>query len=181
MTLVVTHANGYLGCFTQNPDGTMRQRALIDTGDEPPTAAQLAEIGTTMADQWGWQLSALPAQPSRKQSATALPKGDPVAELKAVEKRRKSGAPKPKRGYDNTSDIPKADRERLIPEFLASNPYRTAAEIITGLGYEADDKRIARWHHSFIALWEAGRIARRIREGSKTRLNEYYLNTVDVS
>lgn len=160
MTLVVTHANGFLACFTRADDGSMRQRALIDTGDDPPTAVDLANLGDELARTWNW-LPALPAS-TRKPYANAKPAvvplppaSDPVKRLKDAERKRKDG-----RGVRSKTDPPPRERPAMVTRFLEANPRSTLAQIIVGLGLKADAARLGRWHHTIVALREAGAIQR---------------------
>lgn len=161
MTLVITHANGYLGCFTQEPDGSMRQRALIDTGAEPPTAVDLATIGTRLAHEYGWQLNG--TVPVKGKALPKKAKALPVNKRKALRDPDMSGDPRP------------AERPPLIMDYLARHPNSSIREIIEGLGFEATDLRAGRWSHTFKALIASGEITRRSRESDNYRTQEYAL------
>jgi hypothetical protein len=143
MTLVVTHAAGFLACFTRNADGTMKQRALIDTGEEPPTAIELADIGERLSKEYGWNGTTVPVAPVKimKGKTKALPQ---------------------KRGYNN-SDPPVPERKTLIVAYLRAHPNSTIPEIISGLAFEPDHIRIGRWTHQFNELMRDGIIVSGIR------------------
>lgn len=155
MTLVVTHANGFLGCFTREPDGTMRQRALIDTGEEPPTPETLATMGDALAEQWGWNGRAIP--PARE--AKALPPAD--RKTKANGRKPRPGNNYP--GGRHPNDPPMAERQTMILAYLRQTPNQSVAEIVAGIGLEPDSGRLSRWHHVFKAMRDAGAIDRRPR------------------
>lgn len=152
----------------------MRQRALIDTGDDPPTAVDLANLGDELARTWNW-LPALPAS-TRKPYANAKPAvvplppaSDPVKRLKDAERKRKA------RGYDNRSDPPARERPAMVTRYLEAHPRSTLAQIVVGLGMEANIGRLGRWQHTIVAMREAGTIAReQLPEGS-TRPYVYWL------
>lgn len=124
--LVATYAEGMFAVFTEDRAG-MRQRALIDIGDKIPTPSEMAKLAGVLSDQWGWQNGIERAAPKAK----ALPTG--------------------RRGYER-DEITKAERERRIVEYLAKNPKSDARQIIAGCGFEPDDKRYGRWHHSFVEM-----------------------------
>lgn len=138
MTLVVTHAAGFLACFTRNPDGTMKQRALIDTGEEPPTAIELADIGERLSKEYGWvngvTVPNVRGKVAKPKIAKALPS---------------------KRKY-NDSDPPTSERMRMIVEYLTKHPNSSLREIIEGLGFTLTVDRNGRWHHQINALTANG-------------------------
>lgn len=167
MTLVVTHANGFLGCFTREPDGSMRQRALIDTGEEPPTAVELAELGTVLANQWGWNINghSLPEAPEPKPKRS-LPQA--------------KTAPVKQRGY-RLDPHSTGERMSMIVDYLRSHPNSTQREVISGLGFDAEDKQLmGRWTHQFKELIRQRviMIAGIRNNGTSGHPNEYILPTV---
>lgn len=176
MTLVVTHANGFLGCFTQDEDGTMRQRALIDTGEEPPTAKELAELGNVLAEQWGWMPQALAPTPTPAPTKALPTSDDSVKAVKDAARKERER----KRKYDAT-DPPTGDRCRMIVDYLRDHPNSTAIEIVSGCGFSPDRDRVARWHHQFALLLKAKQIASQIRviPNESARPKEYRLTPVD--
>lgn len=168
MTLVVTHANGFLGCFTRGDDGTMRQRALIDTGPDAPTAVDLAELGERLAREYGWTLAPALPEPVKREP---LPPALSAAKKRQVEK---EAAAERKRRYDAT-DPPTGERCALIKQYLQAHPNSTAIEVIAGLGYDTNRERISRWHHQFGLLVKAKQITMQIRanQPGSGKPNEY--------
>ena len=155
MTLIVTHTAGFLACFTRNPDGSMKQRALIDTGEEPPTAAELATMGDQFARQYGWiEIQPLPTRNKIK----ALPSSsDETRKLKDAERQRRNRAKK-KIERDNDDSLPIEQRKAMIVDYLSTHPDSILPEVLEGLGLEPTMSRRARWHHHFGALVAAGTI-----------------------
>lgn len=154
MPLIVTHTEGYLACFTKEADGSMRQRALIDTGEQAPTPIVLAELGTKLAAEYGWSFD----QPVIKAPAKALPAKKAKA-IPAKANGRHVPRPKgpmtvdPETGRASISaDPPIAKRLELIKGYLADHPDQTMTEVIEGVGLESDHARKARWHHQFALL-----------------------------
>lgn len=102
--------------------------------------------------------------PKANPKAKALPTGDSVKRLKDAERKRESrAAEKSKRPYDQ-SDPPVPERLTMIVEYLRTHPDSTIKEIITGLGFVAEQPRIMRWHHHFQALVKAQMIAHEVRK-----------------
>lgn len=146
MTLVVTHTEGFLGCFTTEPDGSLRQRALIDTGTEPHTPLQLAELGTILAEQWGWSLNGYA----------------PVKKVAPAQKKALPAQQKKPRAYTQPTETI-TERYRLIQEYLAEHPDSTLMEILEGVGQPATHVVTARWYHQMKALVSNGTISYRTR------------------
>jgi hypothetical protein len=134
MKLIATYAAGHLGVFTEDRTG-MRQRALIDIGDTTPTPEQMAKLAGSLSDQFNWS-NVIQASTAAKQ----LP-----------------GEKRPYKTRDNSDPSP-TEREKLITEFLATNPKTDARAIIRGLGFDDDEARLSRWGHTFGALVKARRI-----------------------
>jgi hypothetical protein len=153
MTLVVTHAAGFLACFTRNPDGTMRQRALIDTGEEPPTALELADIGERLSKEYGWNGQAVAVNPVK--AMKAKPKALPQ-----------------KRSYTQ-SDLPVPERKARMLAYLGEHPHSTLKELIEGMGFEADHGRTQRWYFQIRDLLENGDIIRRKGFRGGYKVTEY--------
>ena len=165
MTLVVTHAQGYLACFTRNPDGSMKQRALIDTGEEPPTALELANTGERFAQEFHWDQEVQPASTRSKVKALS-----PSTTKHAIRERQKRAQAREQRELqkkqkrtcktdrDNDDALPIEQRKAMIVDYLRNHPDSTQAEVLEGLGLESTSTRRARWHHHFGALITAGTI-----------------------
>lgn len=139
MTLVVTHTEGFLGCFTVNPDGSMRQRALIDTGSQSPTPQALAELGMNLAGQYDWALNGVhpPAVKALSKKPAALPAA-------------RKGKPEPH----------SERRASLIVEYLKEHPNSSLKEILQGMGLVGDTGQQSRWHHNMHTLMDAGTVVR---------------------
>jgi hypothetical protein len=158
MTLVVTHTQGFLGCFTKEPDGTLKQRALIDTGQEAPTPLDLANMGETMARDYKW-LNQLPE--------AAKPKPLPPKPSKAI--------PAPKHKFSAPGQSPDgmtvSERKNYILAVLRHHPDgMTTTQLVTGKGLDFREAS-GRWHHQLKDLERAGLIVGRpmkegIRRGS---------------
>jgi hypothetical protein len=154
MTLVVTHTEGFLGCFTMNPDGSMKQRALIDTGDEHVSPQELAETGLVLAETYGWSFA--PVVNGVKKAA-ALKESDPIKALKAAEK--KNGQKKPQQRRQYRQDYPKGpEKVSMILACLAEHPGSTLKEVLELMGQPTDGHTCGNWYHTFKSLREEGRI-----------------------
>lgn len=159
MTLIVTHAAGFLACFTRNLDGTLKQRALIDTGEEPPTATELADIGERFAKQYGWvNGSSIPTPPVAR-----VAKAKPARQLP------------PKRRYDNVSDPPVNERQGMILEFVRHHPRVSIAEIIEGCGFESTETRRGRWRFQIEDFVDSGVFIREDDPAGTRRTKHYSL------
>jgi len=141
-TLVVTHAAGFLACFTAGPDGSMRQRALIDTGQEPPSPAELAELGSGLASTYGWHPDTTQA-PSKPQRAIGRPpKALPAARAK-------------KRKYP-----PIAERQPLMLSYLQQHGPSTVREFVEAQGYSWDPRTNATWWTVLESLVKEGLVTK---------------------
>ena len=148
MKLIATYVEGFAACFTESRTG-MKQRALIDIGDTPPTPQELADLASILSDQWGW-MNRLehPAGSVRKGELTSVPR----------EKRTRE------------KEISTGERRTLILQYLAQHPDSGTRAIVEGLGYQPDEKRIARWAFTLATMDKAGAIiSRKVREGMVNR------------
>lgn len=158
MPLVVTHTEGFLACFTQEADGSMRQRALIDTGEASHTPSSLADLGVKLAGEYGWTFDApLPKPVAPKPKAVAhKPKALPRTQ-------RPKQIVKHADGTLSSADDPSvADRYALITEYLRVHGEAEMLDVIAGVGLEPTPARAARWHHQFNALLASNVLAYRI-------------------
>jgi hypothetical protein len=124
-TLVITHAEGFLACFTQDDNGTMKQRALLDVGDNVPTAAELAKMGSAFADQFHWLNGAQSDAPP----------------IRALPAKQKAHATKRSRAYQTTDATEVARIRADVILWLASHPDSVAMEIAKGVGIPTDDNK----------------------------------------
>jgi len=159
MTLVVTHTEGFLGCFTVNADGSMRQRALIDTGPTQVTPQALAELGTSLAEQYDWTLTAVQTNGHEKKAVAAA---DPIKALKALpeKKPQKKQKPPSRQNYVHRSYPSAADKRALILECLRVHPEVSLMEALPLMGQPADGAASSNWNHTFKALLTEGTIVR---------------------
>lgn len=151
----------------------MQQRALIDTGEEPPTPQALAELGTGLAVQYGWSLNGV----APINGARVIKERKP-AELAAAERRAKDRERKRKgRGKwtVDRSDPPKEERMGMMIEWVRQHPRSSLPEIVAGCGYVPERNRIGRWTHQIRELVTAGILTSAVREGAHGRLKEYTL------
>lgn len=150
MTLVITHTNGFLGCFTKAADGTMQQRALIDTGEEAPTPMALAELGESMAKQYGW----------------IAPRVVAPIPSKAIAEPRVKARPKGK-------ELVGEERNAYIMSFMRGHGSATLREIMESAGTYSHESA-SRWQHNMRALCEQGLIMR-MQKGTGTQGIYYQL------
>lgn len=150
--LVVTHAEGFLACFTREADGKIKQRALIDIGEHPPTAAELATMGLELADRFHWTNGARPIAPPRIRALEGAKRRNPI---------KRSGKP-PRVRNARPEEI--AERKERILAYVREHPNSSTNEVLTGVGIDPkDDRARGRWHWHFKQLREAGAL----REGSR--------------
>lgn len=177
-TLVVTHTEGFLGCFTVNPDGSMRQRALIDVGTEPPSPQALAALGMSLAGEYGWQLNGvkpelvehprLPAvKKALKKGVAALPA--PAAE--AVRNARSLGQ-KNRKQYP-----PAAVKVALIVKCLRQYPGSSIGQILERSNQPNDAGHQSNWSHTIKAMLQDGSLYR-TGKGHSTDPFKYYLTSM---
>lgn len=152
MTLVVTHTEGFLGCFTVEPDGSMKQRALIDTGSQTHSPKELADLGLSMAAEYDWVLTPIAQPGSQVQKEIA----QPVKAIKAPEKKH----PQKKKPYVHRSYPTATEKVALILECLTFHPGVTLREALALMGQPDDTSSASNWHHSFRALLDQGAITR---------------------
>lgn len=166
MTLVVTHNNGFLGCFTKEADGTMRQRALIDTGDAMATPESLALLADGLDGQWHWTTPAI--APTKRGRPKALPPAPADRAPKVVDtaKRKRVKRRGNPYGGGHPADPLPAERPTMVLAYLNRTPYQTVSEILEGIGLEPTPERNSRWHHVFTHMLKARMIERRPRVGA---------------
>lgn len=152
MTLVVTHAQGFLGCFTTEPDGTLKQRALIDTGQPDPTPLDLATLGERMAKEYNWVNGNSVSDGGKPK---ALPSKKQPKEIPAPRKIRFKG-----KGQSPDGMVP-SEREAFILEYLATNGESALSQITRAKGLEPSEAN-GRWHHSMNALQNRGLVVGRL-------------------
>lgn len=147
----------------------MRQRALIDTGDGPPTPEMLAALGDGMDAQWHWSAPALPAK-----RAKALPP--------APADRKTNATGRTKRKYNrpyggHPADPKSAERPALVLAYLQQTPNQSLSEILNGIGLDAREPgRLGRWNHCMTAMLKARQVDRQLRAGSPSgRTWEYWV------
>jgi len=149
MTLVVTHTEGFLGCFTVNPDGSMRQRALIDTGSQAPTPQELAETGVVLAENYGWQINGVIPAPVKQ----ALP----AQKKKAIPLKR---GPEP--GYHHRKYPSTEQKREMILAYLGEHGPTILTDVLRGIGQPTDQTAISNWYHTFSALFKEGLIIKAV-------------------
>lgn len=155
MILVITHANEHVACFTAEPDGSVKQQALINTGTDAPTPTELAHLGQRLADEFQWDTNGN----GRKRKALPPGKRKPgvIKQLHDTEQRRNGTQRRRGRPYDQSDMAPEL-RGDAVMAYLREHPDSSASEIVSGLGMEPTHQRIGRWHHIFVRLRTNGQI-----------------------
>lgn len=187
MTFIVTHTQNHLGCFTLNPDGTMTQRALVDTGPQELTPTELATMGLQMASQFGWTLNGSPARPELPEARVPWNKGKKLgpeysevrrqAALKGI--RASTGGNSPYTGTHSRIAHPEdpkpVERKRIIFSYLLEHPDSTVWDIIQSVGLEATHARKTRWMNYLWEMKTAGLVYRSstqsVRNGKQSTSN----------
>ena len=156
--LVVTHAESHLACFTQEPDGTLKQRALLDVGPFAPSATELATIGTEMAKRFGWM-------PNGTRERLSLD-GPPIRALERAKQRNPiKKSPQVNKGRSrNASAEEMQQRREAVVAYIKDHPNATVTETLTGLGLNARDQKVrGRWFWVFRYLRDEGMIVEAFR------------------